>query len=340
MDDISVTETTFHPDTNGLTLDITGFDNIEEYAKDIADQLWEKRIEWSDVNRPAWGEFYRGPSEHDRAQILPTALALYALTRSQEHTAQAEFTKALRTLANRVNRETAGQNSNPSTNIEKRLIELAYTILALCNYRDVRGDDTEQDIHDKIQVTIENLEKTVSQVPEINIETYYKRFYSVPGNRRPERYKLLPVYPNVALAFISAGSKSISSNYNIISRILKKYLDSIDNHGVYDSYEVGFEATLNQYWISKLFYEFTQIDTSDLQLRRIVWQLGKQLIATRIVILIIAVGFALTGAYLRSLEATSVWLRTAGFLCYLLAGAVLRELGILDAVRSIWRRLT
>lgn len=257
----------------GPDCEIERKEEYEEFTK----SLWDKRIEWENGIK-GWGYYnympYIGEEfkptesseiEADEPTILPTAMSLYALLRSQIHYEKykLDFEQLLLKLSEEAieNADRFCQNQS-SESAKKITVKLALCLIVLGRYD--RMDLSISEANDELQRVAEYLEYII-QENEIDYHSYTKDSFELSRSPYIDSIPFLP-RPIITLAILEAGLQEpelVYRNRTYIYDSIKKYIDEIDTSGnsapsdAYISKDDAKPALGDNFWIAICLFRFS-----------------------------------------------------------------------------------
>lgn len=299
----------------------------------FADQLWEKRTEWSRRDGdpvPGWGEFcYPETDEHDDPKVISTILALFSLVRSPPHIRKDEFASSLLHASERV-QERAERYSHAEGGISREAIavEAAFCLFTLARFRDVRGDLAPQSVDDEIDAVSDVLTTLLNESGGIDPDVYYTHLFTTPIPDFRNRYLIFLPSPIIVLALLEAGPRHVGRNWTFVERTIERYADEVLSSGAYQSKETGLAALVDQLWIANCLKEFSRFDYTELRLRDVLVEKYRGDGYSQVLVFLVFACSVLAASYIVYLETTTVWLTAVASLLYVVAGTALRSIGL------------
>jgi len=301
---------------------------IEEFYED----LWER------ANDSGWGEFWF-ESERTETQNASTALALLALADHPPVREQGAYTDYLVSLSERVVANSARSNSTSREGENYDALSLAFTLLALCRYRDLVGKPrVESVIPEKINDTAKSLESHLSRQRKIDLQTYHVNLISLPDSEEAlpierEHYIIFPVFPIIATALLQAGDDFAARNKTTLLEIFESYTGEIrqSNNSCFASENTNRCSTFDHLWISLAFQSFIDANPQDAsRFSKLRGWVTQKTIATGGILLLTITGF-LVGAYLNQ-NMTGTVPTVVSWALFIICGSILRGLHPVQAV--------
>jgi hypothetical protein len=321
-------------------------DTHDEVLRGYCEELWERRQPWGPVEDGyGWGEFWYPDGEKPAPKVEATAMALFALGRCEAIRRDNDYNEALKTLGRKAKAEADRVQPDPLADRDV-VVGLALTVLALTEYRDLRGSKNTTDIiKEHIADCAKKLETFVQYPMDIDPSTYYYNLFSTPGDESdisPEehvydRYFIYIIYPLIALALLEAGRPHTGRNWKALKEITDTYVDCVEESDIdaHCSSETNHASLVDQLWITRHLHAAANYDMTENRFYHVFLGYTSKRTWVQIAVVVAAVAGVVAANVLRTGDA-GLFASTAASVLILLSATLFGEAGLVQWLLDRW----